>query len=274
MLEAKILPEADLQPPKPILHRSRRCSAGERAARIRVKALSLLLVGAVACGSLGLVNASALPQTTATLKSADKVPVAMQLRLPFCSKQKLLPNGSEAVSTLMLLHYWGIPADLDRVVSALETAPLQKQGAALTGPDPENAFAGNPRKKGSAGCFAPPLVRLFTKFLPPLLRAKDTTGTSLEQLSKENIAAGEPVLIWATASMCAPAETIHWTLPDQSSFDWPVNTVCMVLVGYDDSAYWLEDPSRESGPTRWDKQLVKKRYEALGSHCLVVSKAP
>lgn len=273
MLEASILPAAKpINQGKP-RRRGCKCTPKERAAHLRTKIISLLLVGAVAAGSLGLVSASALPQTTAAMQSSDKVPVSMQLRLPFCSTKNLLSCGSEAVSTLMILHYWGIPASLDNVAASLKKAPLVKQGTSCTGPDPEKVFVGDPHKKGSAGCFAPPLVQLFSQFLPPLLRAQDATGTELEQLAKESLSAGEPVLIWATADMAEPSASIHWSLPDGSICDWPQNTVCMVLVGYDETSYWLEDPSSETGPTRWSKELVKKRYEAIGSHCLTVRKA-
>lgn len=272
MLEASILPETKLPMPEKPRHWGCKWSSKERVAHLRTKFISLLLVGAVACGSLGLVTASALPRTTAALESPDKVPVSMQLRLPFCSTKGLLPNGSEIVSTLMLLHYWGIPADLDNVMVSLKKSPLQKQGTTLTGPDPDKAFAGDPKKKDSAGCFAPPLVQLLSQFLPPLLRTQDATGTQLEQLAKKDLADGEPVLIWATTEMQEPAAVIHWTLPDGSTCDWPKNTVCMVLVGYDETSYWLEDPSMKTGPVRWSKQLVRKRYEGIGSHCLTVSK--
>ncbi len=272
MLEATVLPpkkEAKLQ--KPHCYGCK-CTPKERRKHLLMKMVSLLLVAAVSAGSLGLVSASALPQPAAATGKNGKVPTAVQLSMPFCSTKHLLPCGSESVSAMMLLHYWGIPVSLDGVVAAMHKQPLQKNGTVLSGPDPDKSFAGDPRKEGSAGCYPPPLMQATAQFLPPLLRVQDESGTSLEQLARERLSVGEPVLIWATKGMKEPGDALRWKQPDGSTCEWVKNTACMVLIGYDNGGYWVDDPTEE-GPVRWEKSLVKKRYEQIGSRCLIIRRA-
>ncbi|MCH3973363.1 MAG: C39 family peptidase [Oscillospiraceae bacterium] len=255
---------------KRLPYRGCRCSPKERAVHLRKKILSLVVAGALGFGAVGFACACALPPTSSSLQGTGKAPISLQLWLPYCSAKKVLPYGTEAVSELMLLHYWGIPAGLDNVVSSLSQTPLQTLSGTLTGPDPEKSFAGSPRKKGSGGCFARPVKQSLAQFLPPLLKAQDTSGTSLETLIQKYVSAGQPVLLWATEKMDMPAAALSWQMPAGGTCFWPKNTDCMVLVGYDPNGCWLEDPMGDSGPTYWKKPLVNSRYEALGRHSLVV----
>ncbi|ARP49499.1 hypothetical protein B6259_00470 [Ruminococcaceae bacterium CPB6] len=259
---------------KQMLHYGRRNSPKERAARLRRKCLSLLLVSTVGFGTLGFFHASAMPRTGSEKGSRPGTPpVSLQLQLPYCSATNLLPCGSESVSELMLLHYWGIPASLDSVVSSLQKAPLQQaKSGGLLGPNPNTAFAGNPRKKGSAGCFADPVAASLSQLLPPQLRAKDATGASLDSLLQKYVANGEPVLLWATVNMDKPSVPLKWNTPEGGTCCWPRNTDCMVLVGYDQTCCWLEDPENTAGPTRLTRQLTEERYNQLGRHCVTVSR--
>lgn len=274
MLETTAAPaEKALNQKKPYRYGSRYTSK-ERRTHLFIKIISLLLTGAVSAGSLGLVSASALPpQPAAARDFSSHAADTVQLALPFCSEKNLLPCGSEVVSALMVLHYWGIPTSLDELVAALQKQPLKKENGIQTGPNPENFFAGDPRQKGSMGCFVPPLQRMISKFLPPILCAENKSGIPLEQLEKDRLAAGEPVLIWATANMEEPNSSTYWKQPDGSICKWIQNTACMILTGYDGSSYWVDDPSSEKGPIRWDKALVQKRYQQIGKHCLIIRRA-
>ena len=44
-----------------------------------------------------------------------------------------------------------------------------------------------------------------------------------------------------------------------------------MLVGYDDNLYYFNDPYDSNGIIGYDKELVEKRYRALGSQAVAVT---
>lgn len=64
-----------------------------------------------------------------------------------------------------------------------------------------------------------------------------------------------------------PAE--KWTLGDGSTFSWPANEHCMLLIGFDGEYCYLNDPF--VGKTvKYDKKLTEKRYCELGKQAVAI----
>ena len=79
-----------------------------------------------------------------------------------------------------------------------------------------------------------------------------------------------PLLIWATMYMEESFESSSWYLVDGSEFTWIAQEHCMVLVGYDEENYYLNDPL--TGTTvSYEKELVQQRFEELGSQAVCIS---
>ena len=244
-----------------------------KLARVCSRLVTAALAAAVGAGSLALVGATALPQTASSNPQTSQVAKTVQLTVPYISQENFLPTGCETVSALMLLHYWGIPVNAEGFLKHLKQEPVQEQDGLLVGPDPNEAFAGDPREPNAFGCYPPVIVEALKPLLPALLSVHDTTGTPLDQLAKTCLPAGEPVLVWATINMQEPVQDVTWTVRDTGKkFTWLGREHCLVLRGYDETGYWFNDPYDSNGIVHWDKQTAELRYQQMGSRSVAVVK--
>ena len=78
-----------------------------------------------------------------------------------------------------------------------------------------------------------------------------------------------PVVIWATMEMRPVEAGTQWTLPDGEVFTWPSGEHCLLLVGETAEGYLLNDP-RAGETVCYDKELVRRRYESLGSQAVAL----
>ena len=51
--------------------------------------------------------------------------------------------------------------------------------------------------------------------------------------------------------------------------DWYMHEHCLVLIGYDKEKYYFAD-STHGNISSFEKSLVQKRYEQMGTQCIVV----
>lgn len=180
------------------------------------------------------------------------------------------PTGCESVSAVMALNWAG--ADLtveDFVYGYLPMDELWTDaGGRLCGPSPADAFIGDPAGQGY-GCFAPVLARAMSQAAPAGYRALDLTGSPLSELTNAYLRHNIPVVIWATMEM-RPVETgTRWQLPSGETFTWPAGEHCLLLVGETSEGYLLNDP-RAGETVCYDKELVRRRYESLGSQAVAL----
>ena len=269
------------QPPRPIYQAPGRAQRRRAARRHRLMAAALLL--AVLTFFDGLRAASLLlPSGLEVLRTAaqdaaglfpqsaaggpEKLPV---LEVPALS-QTDWPTGCESVSAVMALNWAG--ADLtveDFVYGFLPMDELwMDAGSQLCGPSPADTFIGDPAGRGY-GCFAPVLARAMSQAAPAGYRALDLTGSPLSELACAYLRHNIPVVIWATMEM-RPVETgTRWQLPSGETFTWPAGEHCLLLVGETSEGYLLNDP-RAGETVCYDKELVRRRYESLGSQAVAL----
>ncbi len=139
------------------------------------------------------------------------------------------------------------------------------------GPDPNAYFLGNPRSKNSYGCFAPVIRQTLISYLGSEERVVDTSGTDLSLLCEQYIDHGLPVIVWASSNMAALKKGKSWILPDGTTFTWPSGEHCLLLVGYDDTHYYFNDPNK-GAMVAYARTVTEQRYKALGKQSLVVTK--
>lgn len=193
------------------------------------------------------------------------------LPVPLLAQGETYPTGCESVSTAMLLQYWGINISVDDLIAALPQEPLfQDASGPWHGPDPNHAFVGSPYTEDSFGCYAPVIADTVRNLLPEAYVLFDASGTPLPSLSKEYVQNGIPVLIWASIGMQEPYPGMSWYLEDGSLFTWLANEHCLVLTGYDESSYYLNDPSGRGASVSYPKALVEARYNDFSSQALVI----
>ena len=66
-----------------------------------------------------------------------------------------------------------------------------------------------------------------------------------------------------TIGMVETGQGPGWKLEDGSTYYWPLNEHCMVLIGYDDSRYYFADPYRGMVKS-YSHWLCESRYKDIG----------
>lgn len=182
-----------------------------------------------------------------------------------------LPTGCESVAASMVLQYYDVNITAEEFASSwLEYSEnFYTVNGNLYGPDPNKVFAGNPFTNNSYGCFATLIVNAVNCNSMDCT-AQKITNRSLEELCTEYIDNNKPLLIWATMNMEESYSGALWYLADGSVFTWTAQEHCLVLVGYNDDYYFLNDPM--SGSTvSYSKNIVERRFKELGNQAIYIS---
>ncbi len=188
---------------------------------------------------------------------------------PLC-QYPILPTGCEPTAVATVLNYYGDDITAEEFARdwLLCSNNFYYSNGELFGPSPNDFFVGDPFSKKSYGCYLTPVMRAVNENSQSC-RAERIKETSLFQLCKDYIDNDKPILIWATMSMKPLEEGNVWYLKDGSAFTWTAGEHCYVLVGYDERHYFLADP--QSGSIiGYEKKLVDKRFEELGSQALYI----
>ncbi len=198
------------------------------------------------------------------------------LDIPHLTQNETLPNGCEAVSATILLRNAGSNISPEEFVdSYLEKESVTIKWGCRYGPNPKEAYAGDPRSKdGGYGCFAPVIVNALKKStVPDGYRVKDLSGKTLSELAEKYIANGTPVAVWVTVGMTDIEKIIQWQSTDGSeTFLYPANEHCMVLVGFDEENYYFNDPLQENKPVSFPKEKCLLAYNSLGMQAVALVK--
>ena len=181
-----------------------------------------------------------------------------------------LPTGCESVAATMVLQYYGesITAE-DFVRNYLEyNSAFTVHNGIVYRPSPYDCFVGDPFKNGY-GCYAGPIVTAVNK--TKHFTAKQLNNISLHMLCLQYINNNKPILIWATMYMEPSAVGHSWYLEDGTEFTWISGEHCLVLVGYNENSYFLNDPLT-GAMEEYPKDVVEQRYKELGSQAVYISR--
>ncbi len=209
--------------------------------------------------------------TTRYWDSNAPYPAEMRLRVTQMSQFPLYPTGCESVAAVMALRYAGEPVTVEDFVEH----HLEKDNNFywdeynFHGPDPRLVFAGDPRTTSSYGCMAPVIERAMIRCLGSGERVENATGATMQELCQRYVAQGVPVCVWVSIGMLEIIPTDTWITPAGESYTWPGNEHCMLLVGYDETHYYFNDPYRgkELG---YPRALSEQRYETMGRQAIAV----
>lgn len=181
------------------------------------------------------------------------------------------PTGCESVATVMALNYFGNPITVEQFVD--EFLPTSRdfyvENGMYFGPSPYEYFIGNPKSSASYGCMAPVIEKALLACVGDSHTVSNLSGTSLEVLCDQYIDNDIPVILWATIRMLETNPISSWYLNDGTRFTWPGNEHCMLLVGYDDTRYYFNDPYTGK-LVAYDKTLTEDRFAELGRQAVVV----
>lgn len=186
---------------------------------------------------------------------------------PLC-QLPALPTGCESCTAAMALNYIGVRADMETIASLIPQQNLVIKEGRLFGPNPETVFAGSPFESFHCfGCFENVIIDAVNSYFDGVY-AQKIYGT-LEDFCTEFIDRNQPVMIWATMNMREISYTSHWTLEDGTEYYWPGGEHCLLLIGYDEYYYYLNDPM-EGAMVAYPKEVVQSVYEEMGSHAMVI----
>lgn len=185
-----------------------------------------------------------------------------------------LPNGCEAASLACLLQYQGFSVSASEIAGGwLPCRPFTYSGADRCGPDPEQAYAGDPFSETNGWyCFEGPVAQAANAYLGAQgspLRARALSGAGTDQLLAE-LRAGRPVAVWFTQDHAAPRlnDRFSWLLPDGQVYRPYANLHCVVLTGMTGEACTLADPLQ--GTVQVDRALFDQVYTAMGGRAVTL----
>lgn len=181
------------------------------------------------------------------------------------------PTGCESVAAVMALNYFGNPITVEQFVDGyLPTSrDFYMENGIHYGPSPYEYFIGNPKSAASYGCMAPVIEKALRACVGNSHTVSNLSDTSLEELCTQYIDNDIPVILWATIRMLETNPISSWYLSDGTRFTWPGNEHCMLLVGYDDTQYYFNDP-HTGKLVAYDKTLTEDRFAELGRQAVVV----
>ncbi len=232
--------------------------------------ISYIIIGILSHGGFEVSNENSLNNTTVESVPAESVTAEKFINVPAICQYPTLPTGCESVSATMVLQYYNVNLSAEEFANNwLECSDnFYTRNNQLYGPDPNKVFAGNPFSQNSYGCFAGPIAEAINRNSVKLT-AKIILNQTLDELCENYIKNDIPILIWATMGMKESYDGNKWTLDDGRTFTWIAGEHCLVLVGYNDDYYFLNDPM--SGSTvAYKKSIVQRRFSELGSQAVII----
>ena len=226
---------------------------------------------------------TAAPATTVSRSTGTRAPttvhttVPVQLGgqkvlsdVPIIAQRPTFPTGCESVSAVIALQYAGVDISVADFVDKYldKSSHFYNENGKRYGPDPYKVFVGSPRSTASYGCMAPVIENAVKKIVGSSMTVENKTGYTLPMLCKDYIDKGIPCVVWVSIGMLATYKSASWTLEDGSTYYFPANEHCMVLIGYSDTHYYFSDPYR-GAHVKYSRSISEKRYEELGRQALV-----
>ncbi len=196
---------------------------------------------------------------------------SVHIQAPLLCQYPEYPSGCEATATVMALRYAGesisVAYFIDNYLACSRN--FYWEGGKQYGPSPYEYFLGDPRSENSYGCMSPVIKKALIRHFGSDKRVIDAGGTALSDLCEQYIDKGVPVIIWAGIGMSPILKGASWTLPDGTLYTWPSGEHCLLLVGYDNDTYYLNDPTH-GRMIRYKRWIVEERYADLGKQALVI----
>jgi len=208
------------------------------------------------------------PPRPAAEPEKKRIPRSRMLDVPLIRQNPELKYGCEITSLTMLLNYAGYKVDkltLARQVAKDGEPLVERSGDIRQWGDPNQGFVGDMtgKRKGFA-VYHKPLERLLRRYLGE--RTVNLTGQSFERVL-QSVGEGKPVVVWTTGDFALPTEWESW-YKDGKKIVAPFDEHAVVLVGYDQTHVYVNDPLSGRKNLRVARSALQKSWEALGKQAL------
>ncbi len=158
------------------------------------------------------------------------------------------PAGCESVAAVMNLNYLGFNVTTEQFIESylpIGVAPY-KVDEVWYGSDPDEAFLGDPASEDGWGIWAKGLTLALNRYLDTQEKPASVTYTydeTLDSLCEKYVYNDIPVLVWVTAGMEQPRVNKTITvIGTNETYTWISPNHCMLLVGFDETGYYFNDP--------------------------------
>ena len=217
-------------------------------------------------------------QTTSTsiisIETKPQKEVGIKWKVPLVMQNPELPTGCEITSVAMVVNFYGY--DYDKITMTDKyldkSNNFYHKDGQLFGPNPQKFFLGNPRSTSGYGlqCFSGTWLNTLNKIFEENKSehyAEDISGRSLKDLEGELQSA--PILISASIDMNPASPRVLFkdseTKEDVTTYR---NFHCVVLVGYDEDYYYVNDPLGTF--SKLEKARLERAYTSTGQQAVIV----
>ncbi len=215
------------------------------------------------------------PVTSAAEEVAAETGVSTLLTVPALLQMPALPNGCEVTSLAMVLQSLGYcvtPAYLAK--NHMPQGWLYTYRGVNYADDPAECYIGDPASTYGYYMLAPALVKTANSYLASQgggCTAQDISGAGEAELV-ELVRSGTPVIIWATMDYGDAERGSPWVLLSTGEVYSPyTNLHCRVLVGVDETYFYINDPIYGANQAVTRAQLLHG-YEELGCQAVIVTR--
>ena len=186
------------------------------------------------------------------------------------------PAGCESVAAVMNLNYLGFNITTRRFIDSflpIGVAPYKVDGVWYSS-NPNESFLGDPASDKGWGIWAKGLNTAIQRYLDTQTKNATVSYTYSETLSslcEKYIVNDTPVLVWVTAYMKAPYKNVSpIIIGTNKTFTWISPNHCMLLVGFDETGYYFNDPITGKCE-KYSKEASDIAFKGNGSQAVIIS---
>ncbi|GAB0170964.1 C39 family peptidase [Lysinibacillus sp. CTST325] len=200
-----------------------------------------------------------------------------ELDVPVVMQKPELPHGCEITSLTAVLNYYGL--DVTKLEMADNYLPKQKISTVdgqRFGPNPAQAFAGNPREKSSGMyVFAAPIVKAAEAVIADKqanLQVTNKSGATQDEIL-QLVREGVPVVTWVTLDLSEPKtkSARGWIYEgEKEPHAAYMNLHAVVLTGHLGDKVVVMDPLK--GFVTYNVDQFFQSYRELGEQAVAVHK--
>lgn len=214
---------------------------------------------------------------SAKTKKHEQIAATTPVKLidaPYINQVNRYPTGCESVSAVMALNYFGYGISVDSFINNhldKAVAPYVGTDGKYYGYDPREYFLGDPYSSKGWGCMAPVIVKALNRCIDSSRhKVENISGATLSSLCSY-LDMNIPVIIWATQGMAAAKTSKTWTIVNSTkTYTWISPNHCLLLVGYDNSGYYFNDPLTHKN-CRYSAEVAENRYNAIGRQAVIIT---
>ncbi|WP_462409094.1 C39 family peptidase [Neobacillus sp. Marseille-QA0830] len=205
---------------------------------------------------------------TATQSVLSPAKESAMLDVVLIKQNPELRYGCEVTSLAMMLRYAGVNTNKMELYRMIKKDPdplVRSNGDIIRWGNPQDGFVGDMTGKTAGyAAFDAPMINLINQKLPG--RAVNLTNQPFDQLL-QHVSNGYPVVVWTTGDYRLPDRWEEWYHGNEY-IKTPLDLHVVVLVGYDASHVYLNDPLSGRKQARVNKNQFIASWKAMQSRAV------